>query len=75
MREAVLELRPRYPVFGGWKYSFKIGWDANLKTFLRRLAKGDGHVLRVPFLEGPKMSEGMAYEKIHLRVILPEGAT
>ena len=75
MREAMLELRPRYPIFGGWKYSFKIGWDANLKDFLRKLAKGDGHVLSVPFLEGPKTSEGVAYEKVHLRVILPEGAT
>lgn len=75
LREAILELRPRYPVFGGWKYSFKIGWDANLRNHLRKLTKGDGHVLRVPFLEGPKMGEGMAYEKVHLRVILPEGAT
>lgn len=75
IREAVLELRPRYPVFGGWKYSFRIGWDANLRNSLRKLAKGDSHVLKVPFLEGPKMGEGMAYEKVHLRVILPEGAT
>ena len=74
LREAVLELRPRYPVFGGWKYSFRIGWDANLKSFLRKLAAGNGYVLKIPFLEGPKMGEGMAYEKIHLRIILPEGA-
>lgn len=75
IREANLELQPRYPVFGGWKYSFKVGWDASLKSFLRRLKKGDGYVLRVPFLEGPKMGEGVSYEKIDLKVILPEGAT
>lgn len=74
MREALLELKPRYPVFGGWKYSFRIGWDADLKNSLRKLAKGSGHVLKVPFLEGPKMGEGVSYEKVNLRIILPEGA-
>ncbi len=75
MREALLELKPRYPVFGGWKYSFRIGWNSDLKSFLRKLVKGDGYVLKVPFLEGPKMGEGVSYEKVDLRVILPEGAT
>jgi len=75
LREASLELKPRYPVFGGWNYSFRIGWDANLKGFLRKLKKGDGHVLKVPFLEGPKMGEGVSYGKVELRIILPEGAT
>lgn len=74
-REANLELKPRYPLFGGWKYSFKVGWDGDLKSFLRKLKKGDGYVLKVPFLEGPKQAEGVEYEKVVLRVILPEGAT
>ena len=73
-REAVLELRPRYPIFGGWRFPFRIGWDAGLKGFLRKVG-GDTYVLNVPFLEGPKMPEGMSYGKINLRVILPEGAT
>lgn len=75
VKEANLELKPRYPVFGGWKYSFRIGWDANLKDSLRKLKTGDGYVLKVPFLEGPKMAEGVSYEKVQVRVILPEGAT
>ncbi|MCJ1254195.1 dolichyl-diphosphooligosaccharide--protein glycosyltransferase subunit 1 [Lignoscripta atroalba] len=74
-REANLELKPRYPVFGGWNYSFRIGWDADLKHFLRKLKTGNGYVLKVPFLEGPKMSEGVSYEKVEWRMILPEGAT
>ncbi|KAL9611665.1 MAG: hypothetical protein Q9167_003694 [Letrouitia subvulpina] len=76
-KEALLELRPRYPVFGGWKYSFRIGWDANLRAFLRTLKNSEGgrdYVLKVPFLEGPKMNEGMSYRKVEVRVILPEGA-
>ncbi|KAL9126466.1 MAG: hypothetical protein Q9217_004487 [Psora testacea] len=74
VREANLELNPRYPVFGGWKYSFRVGWNNNLTSFLRRLKLGNGYVLKVPFLEGPKMSEGVSYEKVELRFILPEGA-
>ncbi|KAI4252007.1 MAG: hypothetical protein LQ352_004523 [Teloschistes flavicans] len=74
-KEALLELKPRYPVFGGWKYSFRIGWDADLKSFLRKLGNPEGgHVLKVPFLEGPKMGEGVSYGKVEVRVILPEGA-
>ena len=74
-REANLELKPRYPLFGGWKYSFRVGWDAHLNHFLRKTKLGDTYVLKVPFLEGPKMSEGVSYEKVEVRVILPEGAT
>ncbi|KAK4973998.1 dolichyl-diphosphooligosaccharide--protein glycosyltransferase subunit 1 [Elasticomyces elasticus] len=74
-QDANLELKPRYPVFGGWNYSFKVGWDANLKQYLRKLKAGDGYVLKVPFLEGPKQAEGTEYERVELRVILPEGAT
>jgi oligosaccharyltransferase complex subunit alpha (ribophorin I) len=73
-REANLEIRPRYPIFGGWNYPFTVGWDADLRKFLRKLKNSDSYVLNVPFLEGPKQSEGMEYEHIELRVILPEGA-
>lgn len=75
IREASLELKPRYPVFGGWKYSFKIGWNNALSTVLRKLKTGNTYALRVPFLEGPKMPEGIQYEHVVVRVILPEGAT
>jgi len=73
-REAVLDIKPRYPIFGGWNYPFRVGWDANLSKFLRKLKTGDGYVLNVPFLEGPKQNEGIVYEHVELRVILPEGA-
>jgi oligosaccharyltransferase complex subunit alpha (ribophorin I) len=74
-REANLELKPRYPVFGGWKYSFRVGWDANLKDFLRKLKTRDGYVLKVPFLEGPRQPEGVEYARVELKIVLPEGAT
>lgn len=74
-KEANLALKPRYPVFGGWKYSFRVGWDNNLSNFLRKLSTGDSYILKVPFLEGPRQPEGVQYAHVKLRVILPEGAT
>ncbi|KAL6249786.1 dolichyl-diphosphooligosaccharide--protein glycosyltransferase subunit 1 [Rhinocladiella similis] len=76
IRDASLELKPRYPLFGGWKYSFRIGWNNALSSFLRKLkTPSDTYVLSVPLVQGPKMAEGIQYEQFVLRVILPEGAT
>lgn len=75
VREASLELKPRYPVFGGWKYSFRIGWNNALSSVLRKLkTPADAYILSVPFLEGPKMPEGVQYERMELRIVLPEGS-
>ena len=74
-REATLELKPRYPIFGGWNYSFKVGWNGELRNYLRYVkGGGDRYVLKVPFFEGPKQAEGVEYERVVTRVILPEGA-
>lgn len=72
-REALLVTKPRYPLFGGWKYPFTIGWNADAKNFLRRTL-GGGYVLNVPFFDGPKQAEGVEYENVVVRVVLPEGA-
>ncbi|RDA88160.1 hypothetical protein CP532_6792 [Ophiocordyceps camponoti-leonardi (nom. inval.)] len=73
-REALLELKPRYPIFGGWRYPFTIGWNVNSAKVLRRTASGR-YVLKVPFMEGPKQVEGVEYGRINVRVLLPEGAS
>jgi oligosaccharyltransferase complex subunit alpha (ribophorin I) len=73
-REALLEIKPRYPIFGGWKFPFTIGWNSDAKNFLKATVDG-GFALNVPFLEGPKQPEGVEYEQVQVRVILPEGAT
>ncbi|KAJ5179919.1 hypothetical protein N7492_003129 [Penicillium capsulatum] len=71
---ANLELKPRYPIFGGWNYSFRVGWNHDLSRFLRQATGADSYVLKVPFLQGPKIAEGIQYERVVVRVILPEGA-
>ena len=76
IRDASLELKPRYPLFGGWKYSFRIGWNNALSSALRKLkTPADTYILSVPLIEGPKLQEGIQYERLEFRVILPEGAT
>lgn len=73
-RDATLELKPRYPIFGGWNFPFKIGWNGDLRNFLRK-STGETYILNVPFVDGPKMTEGTSYAKVNVRIILPEGAT
>lgn len=76
VREASLELKPRYPLFGGWKYSFRIGWNNALSSSLRKLKTPvDTYILSVPLIEGPKLQEGIQYERLEFSVLLPEGAT
>jgi oligosaccharyltransferase complex subunit alpha (ribophorin I) len=57
----------------GWKYPFTIGWNSDAKNFLRKLS-GGGYVLNDTFLAPPKQSEGLEYEQVQVKVILPEGA-
>ncbi|KAI9653024.1 MAG: dolichyl-diphosphooligosaccharide--protein glycosyltransferase subunit 1 [Alyxoria varia] len=78
-KTAMLELKPRFPLFGDWNYKFKIGWDRDLDTVVRRAPPGDGsssdkYIMKVPFLEGPKTQEGVSYGSVTLSILLPEGA-
>ncbi|BEI84724.1 hypothetical protein CcaverHIS002_0501250 [Cutaneotrichosporon cavernicola] len=68
--DGTLELRPRYPVLGGWNYSFTVGWDMPLDESLH--TDGDRAVLEVPFLTPLK---GVVVDNQELTIILPEGAT
>ncbi|CED83380.1 Oligosaccharyltransferase, alpha subunit (ribophorin I) [Phaffia rhodozyma] len=68
--ESVLEMRPRYPIMGGWDYNFTIGWDQSLSESLRKTVDGQW-VLGVGFLTA---LQGVQYESIQWDVILPEGA-
>ncbi|KAF3308307.1 dolichyl-diphosphooligosaccharide--protein glycosyltransferase subunit 1 [Orbilia oligospora] len=71
-REAILDIKPRFPIFGGWNYSFVVGWNNDLPAYLRH-GEGDGYILKVPLLQGP--SQSTSYGKVEVRIILPEGAT
>ena len=67
--EGALELRPRYPLLGGWNYTFTVGWDMPLGDVLK--VDGEKQVLGVPFLTGWK---DLLVDDAELKIILPEGA-
>lgn len=69
---SVLELKPRYPLMGGWNYSFTLGWDAPLHASVK-WDKGVGKY----FAEIPIMTEipTSVVLNAELKIVLPEGAT
>lgn len=70
---SVLELIPRYPLMGGWNYTFSYGYKQPLSMVLRRdPKKSSRHSLSVPFLIPLKDA---AINDATLRVVLPEGAS
>ncbi|KAJ3295132.1 proteasome regulatory particle base subunit [Borealophlyctis nickersoniae] len=69
---SVLELRPRYPLYGGWKYTWHHGYHVPLDGFLKKNQKAGQYVLRVPFIGG---LPDVTIEKAIVSIALPEGAT
>jgi len=72
-RSSVLEIKPRYPLMGGWNFTYTIGYDAPLEDSVRRRDVGGkrGYVLKVPFLTAIK---DVATDAVELSIRLPEGA-
>ncbi|WVO16618.1 hypothetical protein L204_104297 [Cryptococcus depauperatus] len=69
--DGLLELRPRYPLLGGWNYSFTIGYDMPLGDVLKTDVSSDKKVLGVPFMTG---LQNAVVDEAELTIILPEGA-
>lgn len=69
-----LQLVPRYVLFGGWKASFCVGYNAPLNSFLtQEEGVDDMFMLNVSFYDSWKTS--IPTEDFEFRVVLPEGAT
>ncbi len=68
----ILQLKPRFPIFGGWHYNFTIGWSSDLANYVKSLTTSkDSYILRVPIVEGPLDT---TYENVELSFYLPEGS-
>jgi oligosaccharyltransferase complex subunit alpha (ribophorin I) len=71
-QNSVFEMRPRYPLMGGWNYSFTLGWDAPLADSVSWDNKAGKYVARIPVItEIPSA----VIDDAELTIILPEGAT
>merc|ERR1711864_7487 len=72
MDDAVeLDLRPRFPLFGGWKTHYVVGY--NVPSYEYLFYKGDVHVLNMSLVD--HIFDDMLVEQVELRVILPEGVS
>lgn len=65
-----LELRPRFPLFGGWKTHYYIGY--NLPSYEYLYSSGDNYILKMRFLD--HIYDDMSVDEIVLKIILPEGS-
>lgn len=79
---AILELKPRYPILGGWKFEFSVGWEMPLAKYVKTATVGgsgasagenkdEGRlVAKIPFMTGLR---DVAADQVELTVVLPEG--
>lgn len=72
MDDAVeLDLRPRFPLFGGWKTHYLVGY--NVPSYEYLFYKGDVHVLNMRLVD--HLFDDMLIEEAEVRIILPEGVS
>ncbi|KAI0307101.1 oligosaccharyl transferase alpha subunit [Multifurca ochricompacta] len=69
---STLELRPRYPLMGGWNYTFALGWDSPLADSAGYDASTGFYVLGVPV---QTVIPGAVVNEAEVKIIFPEGAT
>lgn len=65
-----LDLRPRFPLFGGWKTHYTIGY--NVPSFEYLFHSGDQFVLKMRVID--HVFDDMVIEKATVKIILPEGS-
>jgi oligosaccharyltransferase complex subunit alpha (ribophorin I) len=68
---SILELRPRYPLLGGWNYSFTLGWDSHLEDYAGWDAEKGRYIVSVPIMT---LFGGSVVEDAEVKVILPEAS-
>ncbi|KAH8105956.1 oligosaccharyl transferase alpha subunit [Cristinia sonorae] len=69
---SVLELKPRYPIMGGWNYSFTLGWDSPLADSAGWDKESGKWIVGIPVMT---LIPGTVVDEEELKIILPEGAT
>lgn len=69
LTKEILDLRPRFPLLGGWHYNFTAGFSVPLPDFLRE--NRGNLILKVPVVGAP---ENIAVKHLENRIVLPRGA-
>jgi len=66
-----LEIRPRFPLFGGWKTHYYIGY--NVPSYEYLFYKGNEYALKMRFVD--HIYDDMLIDDFTLKIILPEGGS
>ncbi|XP_045164577.2 dolichyl-diphosphooligosaccharide--protein glycosyltransferase subunit 1-like [Mercenaria mercenaria] len=66
-----VELRPRFPLFGGWKTKYTIGY--NVPSYQYLFNSGDNYALKMRFVD--HIFDDVVIDQITFKIILPEGAS
>jgi len=65
-----VELRPRFPLFGGWQTRYYLGY--NLPAYQYLYNKGDKFILKMRIVD--HVFDDFVVDNLVLKVVLPEGA-
>lgn len=65
-----LDLRPRFPLFGGWRTHYTIGY--NVPSFEYLFYKGDNFMLKMRVID--HVFDDMIVDELVTKIILPEGS-
>ncbi|KAL7740515.1 hypothetical protein ACLKA6_012288 [Drosophila palustris] len=72
MRDFVdLDLRPRFPLFGGWKTQYTLGY--NVPSYEYLFSSGNKYVLKMHLID--HIHDNMSIDEAVINIILPEGST
>ncbi|XP_050084627.1 dolichyl-diphosphooligosaccharide--protein glycosyltransferase subunit 1 [Anopheles aquasalis] len=72
LKDAVeLDLRPRFPLFGGWRTHYTLGY--NVPTFEYLFQNNDNFLLKMRVID--HIFDDMAIDEVVIKIILPEGSS
>lgn len=65
-----IELRPRFPLFGGWRTEYTLGY--NLPSYEYLMRRSTDYVLQMRFID--HVFDNQVIDKAVVKIVLPEGA-
>jgi len=64
-----VEIRPRFPLFGGWRTKYYLGYNVPAYQYLYN--KGDKYILKMRVID--HVFDEFVVDKLTLKIVLPEG--
>ena len=73
MSTTLVNLKPRFPLFGGWGTDFSLGYKLPASEFINQPISGDNHRLSISFAD--TLYDNMLIDEATVRITLPAGAS